>query len=118
MSTMFDRLGKKLSQCLESGEFPSKKKEASTNEACTKVIPLELRKEFELFGYERIIDEEQKQLAQVPDFSDIRAKYASLIKQIHPDTASSSLNKDTVAFQLEKITVAFNKLKKWYQENQ
>lgn len=123
MSTMFDRLGEMLNECLETGEFPEPKpvhkvraeqKPDSTPQR--RHIPYTLVKEFALLGFKRT-PEPGAEPAGLPEFTTVRKAYARILKELHPDTAHNLISHKDLTEQLHAVTEAYNTVKKWYKDN-
>lgn len=105
MDTMFDKLGDYLREYIETGNAPkSHKKPIQTKESQDEIkkIPSHLINEFSIFGYKD----------NLPDYTEIKATYAKLIKELHPDTSK----KNNTTIKLMEIQSAFEKIKKIYKK--
>lgn len=106
MDTMYDKLGDLLRDYIESGELPKPRKKTKpidNSENLKNTIPANLVKEFNIFGYTETL----------PEFPEIRSKYAKLLKEVHPDTSEKNISSPT---RIMELTEAFEKIKKIYEK--
>ena len=137
MSSMFDKLGDLLNECLETGQIPRpqpKRKyyqkadffndEAGTNQQISPehekatqksiTLPRDVEEALWLLGFGA--ENSQQEELPIPGLAEVRGAYAQLLKEAHPDTATEETSSAQAAQRIAQLTSAFNKVREWYRE--
>ncbi len=132
MSSMFDKLGDMLNECLEKGEIPQPPPKrrfykgpehfsdspSSTAEQVHEqepiALPHDIEEAFILLGL--VPTEENAETTSLPPLDRIRSAYAQLLKEAHPDTAREEITSAQAAQKINQLTRAFNRVREWYRE--
>lgn len=123
---MFDKLGDMLNECLEKGEIPQPppkrsyhREENDFQEGIEQQEPITLPRDveaaLELLGLTGTEQEGQTTLS-LPTLPQIRAAYAQLLKEAHPDTTQEDITSAESARRISQLTEAFNKVREWFRE--
>lgn len=141
---MFDKLGDMLNECLEKGEIPQnppKRKyyrestdenksfvqgdDFTTEEVVAEKEPITLPRDVEqalsLLGLGSDTKAGQftantEEVLPIPSLSEVRASYAQLLKEAHPDTAQEEITSAQAAQRIDELTKAFNKVRDCYKK--
>ena len=137
MSSMFDKLGDMLNECLEKGEIPQPQPKRTyyqkadfiddqfdsnqqgtteTEKATQKIItlPREVEEALSLLGFGA--ENSQQEELPIPSLSEVRGVYAQLLKEAHPDTATEETSSTQAAQRIAQLTSTFNKVREWYKK--
>ena len=133
MSSMFDKLGDMLNECLEKGEIPqpqpkrtyyqkadftdvdSNQQETPEPEKATQKIitlPRDVEEALKLLGF----GASQQEELFIPSLAEVRGAYAQLLKEAHPDTATEETSSTQAAQRIAQLTSAFTTVREWYRE--
>lgn len=126
MSSMFDKLGDMLNECLEKGEIPQPPPKRSyhreddsrqdgTMEQEPITLPRDVEAALEFLGLAGAKTEGHTHLS-LPTLAQVRAAYAQLLKEAHPDTAQENITSAESAQRISQLTQAFNKVREWFRE--
>ena len=146
MSSMFDKLGDMLNECLEKGEIPQnppKRKYYRENNLAGEnsspaqeggfaagepaaekeplILPRDVEQALDLLGLGEAPQTGQftgqtEAFLPIPSLSQVRAAYAQLLKEAHPDTAQEEITSAQAAQRIDQLTNAFNRVREWYRE--
>ena len=122
---MFDKLGDMLNECLEKGEIPQPPPKRSyhreeynlqegTEEQEPITLPRDVEAALELLGLAGT--GQQESTLALPSLAQVRAAYAQLLKEAHPDTATEETSSTQAAQRIAQLTSAFNKIRDFYRE--
>lgn len=135
MSSMFDKLGDMLNECLEKGEIPQPQPKRTyyqkadfidvdsnqqgtpePEKATQKIItlPRDVEEALSLLGFGA--ENSQQEELPIPSLSEVRGAYAQLLKEAHPDTATEETSSTQAAQRIAQLTSAFNKVREWYKK--
>ena len=137
MSSMFDKLGDMLNECLEKGEIPqpqpkrtyyqkadfiddqfdsSQQGTPEPEKATQKIItlPRDVEEALSLLGFGA--ENSQQEELPIPSLSEVRGAYAQLLKEAHPDTATEETSSTQAAQRIAQLTSAFNKVRDFYKK--
>jgi len=67
-------------------------------------------------NYENFLKASNKAFLPIPSLSQVRAAYAQLLKEAHPDTAQEEITSAQAAQRIDQLTNAFNRVREWYRE--
>lgn len=127
---MFDKLGDMLNECLEMGQIPparprrrvyknqedlsaaSHGSEQALAESLS--LPHDIEEAFVLLGL--IPTEGDDEITALPALGQVRASYARLLKEAHPDTAQQGIDPPHAAQRIARLTSAFTKVREWYRK--
>jgi len=134
MSSMFDKLGDMLNECLEKGEIPQPPPKRSyhreeynlqegTEEQEPITLPRDVEQALDLLGLGEATQTGQftgqtEAFLPIPSLSQVRAAYAQLLKEAHPDTAQEEITSAQAAQRIDQLTNAFNRVREWYRERE
>ena len=141
MSSMFDKLGDMLNECLEKGEIPQnppKRKYYRENSLAGEnsspaqeggfaagepaaekepiTLPRDVEQALDLLGLAGT--GQQESTLALPSLAQVRAAYAQLLKEAHPDTAQEEITSAQAAQRIDQLTNAFNRVREWYRERE
>ena len=122
---MFDKLGDMLNECLEKGEIPQPPPKRSyhreeynlqegTEEQEPITLPRDVEAALELLGLTGT--GQQESTLALPSLAQVRAAYAQLLKEAHPDPAQQALSSEESARRIDRLTTAFNRVRDFYRE--
>ena len=122
---MFDKLGDMLNECLEKGEIPQPppkrsyhREEYNLQEGTEEQEPITLRRDveaaLELLGLAGT--GQQESTLALPSLAQVRAAYAQLLKEAHPDTATEETSSTQAAQRIAQLTSAFTTVRDFYRE--
>ncbi len=122
---MFDKLGDMLNECLEKGEIPQPPPKRSyhreeynlqegTEEQEPITLPRDVEAALELLGLAGT--GQQESTLALPSLAQVRAAYAQLLKEAHPDTATEETSSTQAAQRIAQLTSAFNKIRDFYKK--
>ena len=136
MSSLFDKLGDMLNECLEKGEIPqpqpqrtyyqkavftdadSSQQDFTVEQVETKkttiTLPREVEEALSLLGF--CLANNQQQELPIPSLAEVRGVYAQFLKEAHPDTATEETSSTQAAQRIAQLTSAFNKIRDFYRE--
>lgn len=138
MSSMFDKLGDMLNECLEKGEIPQPqpqrtyyqktdfaKDEATVNQQngtdeqvevkkTLITLPRDVEEALKLLGFGA--ENSQQEELFIPSIAEVRGAYAQLLKEAHPDTATQETSSAQAAQRIAQLTSALNKVREWYKK--
>ena len=136
MSSLFDKLGDMLNECLEKGEIPqpqpkrtyyqkavftdadSSQQDFTVEQVETKkttiTLPREVEEALSLLGFG--LANNQQQELPIPSLGEVRAAYAQLLKEAHPDTATEETSSTQAAQRIAQLTSAFTTVRDFYRE--
>ena len=136
MSSMFDKLGDMLNECLEKGEIPQPqpkrtyyqktnftKDEATVNQQngtneqvevkkTLITLPRDVEEALKLLGF----GASQQEELFIPSIAEVRGAYAQLLKEAHPDTATQETSSAQAAQRIAQLTGALNKVRDFYKK--
>lgn len=141
---MFDKLGDMLNECLEKGEIPQNppkrkyyRESTDKNRAFVQedvftteepveekepiTLPRDVEKALSLLGLGATSQTGQftshtEEVLPIPSLSEVRAAYAQLLKEAHPDTAQAEITSAQAAQRIDELTKAFNKIRDCYKK--
>ena len=122
---MFDKLGDMLNECLEKGEIPQPppkrsyhREEYNLQEGTEEQEPITLPRDVEaalkLLGLTGT--GQQESTLALPSLAQVRAAYAQLLKEAHPDTATEETSSTQAAQRIAQLTSAFTTVRDFYRE--
>lgn len=122
---MFDKLGDMLNECLEKGEIPQPPPKRSyhreeynlqegTEEQEPITLPRDVEAALELLGLAGT--GQQESTLALPSLAQVRAAYAQLLKEAHPDTATEETSSTQAAQRIAQLTSAFTTVRDFYRE--
>ena len=122
---MFDKLGDMLNECLEKGEIPQPPPKRSyhreeynlqegTEEQEPIPLPRDVEAALELLGLAGT--GQQESTLALPSLAQVRAAYAQLLKEAHPDTATEETSSTQAAQRIAQLTSAFTTVRDFYRE--
>ena len=136
MSSLFDKLGDMLNECLEKGEIPqpqpqrtyyqkavftdadSSQQDFTVEQVETKkttiTLPREVEEALSLLGF-GLANNQQKELP-IPSLGEVRGVYAQFLKEAHPDTATEETSSTQAAQRIAQLTSAFTTVRDFYRE--
>lgn len=135
MSSMFDKLGDMLNECLEKGQIPqpqpkrtyyqkadfadvnSNQQDIPEPEKATQKIitlPRDVEEALKLLGFGA--ENSQQEELPIPSLTEVRGVYAQLLKEAHPDTATQETSSAQAAQRIAQLTSAFNKIRDFYKK--
>lgn len=138
MSSMFDKLGDMLNECLEKGEIPQpqpkrtyyQKADFAEDEATVNqqngtdeqvevkktliTLPRDVEEALKLLGFGA--ENSQQEELFIPSLAEVRGVYAQFLKEAHPDTATEETSSTQAAQRIAQLTSAFNKIRDFYRE--
>lgn len=135
MSSMFDKLGDMLNECLEKGQIPqpqpkrtyyqkadftdvdSNQQDIPEPEKATQKIitlPRDVEEALKLLGFGA--ENSQQDELPIPSLTEVRGVYAQLLKEAHPDTATEETSSAQAAQRIAQLTSAFNKIRDFYKK--
>lgn len=135
MSSMFDKLGDMLNECLEKGEIPqpqpkrtyyqktdftdvdSNQQDIPEPEKATQKIitlPRDVEEALKLLGFDA--ENSQQDELPIPSIAEVRGVYAQLLKEAHPDTATQETSSAQAAQRIAQLTSALNKVRDFYKK--
>lgn len=135
MSSLFDKLGDMLNECLEKGEIPQPQPkrtyyqkavftDADSNQqdipepekATQKIItlPREVEEALSLLGFS--LANNQQQELPIPSLGEVRGVYAQFLKEAHPDTATEETSSTQAAQRIAQLTSAFTTVRDFYKK--
>ena len=125
MSSLFDKLGDMLNECLEKGEIPQPPPKRSyhreeynlqegTEEQEPITLPRDVEAALELLGLAGT--GQQESTLALPSLAQVRAAYAQLLKEAHPDTATEETSSTQAAQRIAQLTSAFTTVRDFYRE--
>lgn len=135
MSSMFDKLGDMLNECLEKGEIPqpqpkrtyyqkadftdvdSNQQDIPEPEKATQKIitlPRDVEEALKLLGFDA--ENSQQDELPIPSLTEVRGVYAQLLKEAHPDTATQETSSAQAAQRIAQLTSALNKVRDFYKK--
>ena len=136
MSSMFDKLGDMLNECLEKGQIPQpqpirtyyQKADFAEDEATVNqqngtdeqvevkktliTLPRDVEEALKLLGF----GASQQEELFIPSIAEVRGAYAQLLKEAHPDTATQETSSAQAAQRIAQLTSAFNKIRDFYKK--
>lgn len=138
MSSMFDKLGDMLNECLEKGQIPQphpkrtyyQKTDFAEDEATVNqqngtneqvevkktliTLPRDVEHALKLLGFGA--ENSQQEELIIPSLTEVRGAFAQLLKEAHPDTATQETSSTQAAQRIAQLTGALNKVREWYRE--
>lgn len=136
MSSLFDKLGDMLNECLEKGEIPqpqpqrtyyqkavftdadSSQQDFTVDQVETKkttiTLPREVEEALSLLGFG--LANSQQQELPIPSLGEVRGVYAQLLKEAHPDTATEETSSAQAAQRIAQLTSAFTTVRDFYKK--
>ena len=135
MSSMFDKLGDMLNECLEKGQIPqpqpkrtyyqkadfadvdSNQQDIPEPEKATQKIitlPRDVEDALKLLGFGA--ENSQQDELPIPSLTEVRGVYAQLLKEAHPDTATEETSSAQAAQRIAQLTSALNKVRDFYKK--
>lgn len=122
---MFDKLGDMLNECLEKGEIPQPPPKRSyhreeynlqegTEEQEPITLPRDVEAALELLGLAGT--GQQESTLALPSLAQVRAAYAQLLKEAHPDTATEETSSTQAAQRIAQLTSAFTTVRDFYKK--
>lgn len=133
MSSMFDKLGDMLNECLEKGQIPqpqpkrtyyqkadftdvdSNQQDIPEPEKATQKIitlPRDVEEALKLLGF----GASQQEELFIPSIAEVRGAYAQLLKEAHPDTATEETSSTQAAQRIAQLTSAFTTVRDFYKK--
>ena len=136
MSSLFDKLGDMLNECLEKGEIPqpqpqrtyyqkavftdadSSQQDFTVEQVETKkttiTLPREVEEALSLLGFG--LANNQQQELPIPSLGEVQGVYAQFLKEAHPDTATEETSSTQAAQRIAQLTSAFTTVRDFYRE--